>query len=76
MGSRSDERIAMYTRPRHHAVDSALTALDGEFLARAQCFFGGGTRVVLELKEYRESADIDFPDRFADRRRINQIRNR
>ena len=60
MGSRSDERIAMYTRPRHHAVDSALTALDGEFLARAQCFFGGGTRVVLELKEYRESADIDF----------------
>ena len=60
MGPRSHERIAMYTRPRHHAVDSALAALDGEFLARAQCFFGGGTRVVLELKEYRESADIDF----------------
>ena len=60
MGPRSDERLAMYTRVRHHAVDKALAALNGEFLGRARCFFGGGTRVVLELKEYRESADIDF----------------
>lgn len=60
MGPRGHERLAMYTRPRHHAVDRVLAALDGEFLAQAQCFFGGGTRVVLELKEYRESAGIDF----------------
>jgi len=50
----------MYTRVRHHAVDKALVALNGAFLGRAKCYFGGGTRVVLELKEYRESADIDF----------------
>jgi hypothetical protein len=50
----------MYTRARHHAVDKALAALNGDFLGGANCFFGGGTRIVLELKEYRESADIDF----------------
>lgn len=47
-------------RARHHTVIRALEALDGAFLGRAQCFFGGGTRIVLALDEYRESADIDF----------------
>ena len=47
-------------RPRHRTVIRALEALDAEFLERAQCWFGGGTRIVLALDEYRESADIDF----------------
>lgn len=47
-------------RARHRIVIDALEALDGAFLTRAECFFGGGTRIVLELGEYRESADIDF----------------
>jgi hypothetical protein len=47
-------------RPRHRIVLTALRALDADFLARAQCFFGGGTRIVLTLGEYRESADVDF----------------
>jgi Nucleotidyl transferase AbiEii toxin, Type IV TA system len=47
-------------RPRHRAVLAALRALDADFLARAQCYFGGGTRIVMALGEYRESADIDF----------------
>ena len=38
----------------------ALESLDAEFLADACCYFGGGTRVVLSLCEYRQSADIDF----------------
>ncbi|MGQ0752007.1 MAG: nucleotidyl transferase AbiEii/AbiGii toxin family protein [Betaproteobacteria bacterium] len=50
----------MYSRPRHATVASVLSALNSEFLGRSKCFFGGGTRVVLELKEYRESADIDL----------------
>jgi len=41
-------------------VLAALRALDAGFLQRAQCFFGGGTRVALALGEYRESADVDF----------------
>jgi Nucleotidyl transferase AbiEii toxin, Type IV TA system len=48
------------TRTRHRVVLAALRALDADFLARAECFFGGGTRIVLGLDEYRESADIDF----------------
>lgn len=47
-------------RPRHRTVLAALRALDAEFLARGECFFGGGTRIVLALGEYRESADVDF----------------
>jgi hypothetical protein len=47
-------------RPRHRIVLRVLDALDAEFLERAQCYFGGGTRIVLALDEYRESADIDF----------------
>src|SRR5262245_27913256 len=47
-------------RPRHRTVLAALDTLDADFLARAECFFGGGTRIVLGLDEYRESADIDF----------------
>ena len=49
-----------YTRACHIAVDKVLAALNADFLENAQCFFGGGTRIVLELGEYRESADIDF----------------
>ncbi len=41
-------------------VLTALNALDAVFLARCECYFGGGTRIVLALDEYRESADIDF----------------
>ena len=44
----------------HYKVWKALEALDAEFLTKACCFFGGGTRLVLELGEYRQSADIDF----------------
>jgi hypothetical protein len=47
-------------RPRHRAVLAVLRALDADFLSRAKCYFGGGTRIVLALGEYRESADIDF----------------
>jgi len=49
-----------YVRARHNAVDKVLARLNADFLERAQCFFGGGTRIVLELNEYRESADIDL----------------
>jgi len=41
-------------------VAAVLSRLDGTFLHQAGCYFGGGTRIVLELVEYRESRDIDF----------------
>ena len=49
-----------FKRPRHGTVARILAALNAPFLERARCYFGGGTRIVLALGEYRESADIDF----------------
>ena len=34
--------------------------MDAGFLARAECYFGGGTMLAMTLGEYRESRDIDF----------------
>jgi hypothetical protein len=34
--------------------------MNAGFLRDSECYFGGGTRIVLELGEYRESKDIDF----------------
>jgi hypothetical protein len=47
-------------RPRHATVATALASLDGRFLDECRCWFGGGTRIVLDLGEYRESEDLDF----------------
>jgi hypothetical protein len=49
-----------FARPRHATVAATLAALDGKFLEECRCWFGGGTRIVLELGEYRESEDLDF----------------
>ncbi len=51
---------AIFHNPFHRQVQEILGALDKKFLAEACCHFGGGTRIVLELGEYRESRDIDF----------------
>ena len=50
----------MFERPHHQRIAQLLRCLDGELLAQAKCFFGGGTAIVLQLDEYRESVDIDF----------------
>ena len=50
----------LFKRPGHRKVLEMLAKLDRAFLAKAQCYFGGGTRIVLELGEYRESKDIAF----------------
>jgi hypothetical protein len=53
-------REAAFRRPGHRVVADLLAKMDAAFLARTGCCFGGGTRIVLELGEYRESRDIDF----------------
>ena len=37
-----------------------LGALNSALLQQAECYFAGGTAIVLALDEYRESLDIDF----------------
>jgi hypothetical protein len=50
----------MFRREQHRKVLSLLHALNSEILSRCRFFFGGGTRIVLDLDEYRESRDVDF----------------
>jgi hypothetical protein len=50
----------MFEREQHRNVAALLTALDSQRLSRCKFLFGGGTRIVLELDEYRESHDVDF----------------
>ena len=50
----------MFRREQHRKVLTLLDAFDSEKLDRCNFLFGGGTRIVLDLDEYRESHDIDF----------------
>lgn len=50
----------MFTREAHRTVEAVLGLLRAEALRRCRFLFGGGTRIVLELGEYRESKDLDF----------------
>jgi hypothetical protein len=49
-----------FSRPWHRLVWQVLESLNSDLLARARCWFGGGTRVAMELGEFRESVDVDF----------------
>jgi hypothetical protein len=49
-----------FARPRHQLVWRVLESLDESLLSATKCYFGGGTRIVMELDEYRESIDVDF----------------
>jgi hypothetical protein len=50
----------LFKRPHHQRVSQILDCLNEALLARTECFFGGGTAIVLLLDEYRESVDIDL----------------
>ncbi len=62
----------MFRREAHRVVLAVLGLLRADVLQRCRFLFGGGTRIVLELGEYRESRDIDFlcsdPQGYADLR--------
>ncbi len=50
----------LFQRKHHNDILNTLRCLNGDFLLDAECYFGGGTAIVLNLGEYRESVDIDF----------------
>lgn len=41
----------MFERPHHQRIQKVLQCFDNELLTRANCFFGGGTAIVLALGE-------------------------
>ena len=49
-----------FRRPWHRLVARVLASLNRALLASSNCYFGGGTRIVMELDEFRESVDVDF----------------
>lgn len=50
----------MYKRTHHQLIEKLLNCFDAQRLRAANCYFGGGTAIVLALGEYRESVDVDF----------------
>ena len=50
----------MFDRPIHQQILHILRLLNADLLEHCQAYFGGGTQLVLELGEYRQSQDIDF----------------
>ena len=51
--------MAFY-RPEHEIIGELLAGMDAAFLEECQCYFGGGTAIVLKNNEYRRSLDVDF----------------
>jgi hypothetical protein len=50
----------LFRRLHHQRVAEVLSMLDAPLLAEHNCWFGGGTAIVLANDEFRESVDIDF----------------
>jgi hypothetical protein len=50
----------MFRRESHQSVLAVLSFLRADKLSSCRVLFGGGTRIVLDLGEYRESEDVDF----------------
>jgi hypothetical protein len=51
---------SLFRRLHHQRVAEVLSRLDAPLLAEHNCWFGGGTAIVLAHGEFRESVDIDF----------------
>jgi hypothetical protein len=50
----------MFRRPHHARIAQLLDALNPDLLEETRCYFAGGTAIVLQLDEYRESLDVDL----------------
>ena len=50
----------MLDRQHHHRINAFLKSLDADLFGRANCYFGGGTAIILSLGEYRQAADVNF----------------
>lgn len=52
--------MSKYSIKYHQIIGSALNNFSADFFCKHNIIFGGGTRIALELGEFRESVDIDF----------------
>ncbi len=49
-----------FDRPEHRVIARALRMSRADLLLGCECWFGGGTAVVMKHGEYRLSLDVDF----------------
>lgn len=49
-----------FLRQHHRLIARALENFNADYLRANRILFGGGTRIALELGEFRESVDIDL----------------
>ncbi|ATN33452.1 hypothetical protein ACO34A_06485 [Rhizobium sp. ACO-34A] len=49
-----------FIRPEHNLIAEILGSMNNNRLLASNCFFGGGTAIVLKYGEYRRSLDLDF----------------
>ncbi len=49
-----------FIRPQHDVIARVLGALRTDFVLDCECWFGGGTAIVMRNGEYRLSLDVDF----------------
>lgn len=70
-------KMTKYKIEHHQIIESALSNFNADFFCKNNILFGGGTRIALELDEFRESVDIDFlcPDRKSYRAVREQVTN-
>ncbi|UAY90581.1 nucleotidyl transferase AbiEii/AbiGii toxin family protein [Pectobacterium polaris] len=52
--------MAEYKISHHKIIRAVLDNFNTDFFIANSIFFGGGTRIALEINEYRESIDVDF----------------
>lgn len=52
--------MSNFNRPQHQYIAQILDCFNQDFLQQNNILFGGGTRIAMELDEYRESIDVDF----------------
>lgn len=55
-----DNRIVTFQSVHHQKIIKVLHALNANLLIKTKVYFGGGTVLALDLKEYRYSKGIDF----------------
>jgi len=69
--------MTKYSIKHHQIIESALKNFNADFFCANNIVFGGGTRIALELGEFRESIDIDFlcPNRASYRAVREQVDN-
>jgi hypothetical protein len=52
--------VIKYKVAHHQLIRSVLENFNADFFYKNTILFGGGTRIALEISEYRESIDVDF----------------